>query len=96
MMPKENGAAGKKRIPERQCLGCGEHRPKPELIRVVRSPEGTISLDLKGKQAGRGAYICRSAVCLRKARKTKRIDGALGVTIPDEVWDQMEKDISAE
>lgn len=85
----------KKHIPERQCLGCGEHRPKPELIRVVRSPEGEISLDFTGKKSGRGAYLCRSTACLRKVRKSKRIDGILGVTIPETVWDAMEAEIAA-
>ena len=84
----------KKKIPERQCLGCNEHKPKIELIRVVRSPEGEISLDLTGKKSGRGAYICRSRKCLMKARKSKRIDKALDVSVPDEVYDRMETELS--
>lgn len=84
----------KKRIPERQCLGCGEHKPKPELIRIVRSPEGAISLDFTGKKSGRGAYVCRSAACLKKTRKSHRAENTLGVSIPDEVWDAMEKEIA--
>ena len=79
-----------KKIPERQCLGCNEHKPKRELLRVVRGPEGDISLDFTGKKSGRGAYICPSASCLKKARRSKRIDTALGVNIPDEIYDSME------
>ena len=84
----------KRKIPERQCLGCNEHKPKIELIRVVRSPDGEISLDLTGKKSGRGAYICRSKKCLMKARKSKRIDKALDVSVPDEVYDRMETELS--
>ena len=82
-----------KKIPMRQCLGCNEHKPKIELLRVVRDPEGTISLDFKGKKSGRGAYICRDVKCLRRARKSKRIDRNLEVEIPDAVWDEMEREL---
>ena len=82
-----------KKIPVRQCLGCNEHKPKAELIRVVRSPEGEISLDTRGKKSGRGAYICHHVKCLNKARKSKRIDRALDVTIPDEIYDAMEAEL---
>ncbi len=75
-----------KKIPERQCLGCGEHRPKTELIRIVRSPDGEISLDATGKKSGRGAYICPSAACLRRVRRSHRAEHDLGCDIPDEVW----------
>ena len=78
----------------RRCNGCNEQKPKKELIRVVRSPEGEISLDLKGKASGRGAYICNNAECLKKARKSKRIDRTFEMTIPDEVYRQMEEEIS--
>lgn len=84
----------KKKIPQRQCLGCNEHKPKIELLRVVRSPEGEISLDFTGKKSGRGAYICRSLSCLKKARKSRRIDRSLDCTIPDEVYDRMETELS--
>lgn len=84
----------KKKIPTRQCLGCNEHKPKSELLRVVRSPEGEISLDFTGKKSGRGAYICRSVKCLRKARKSKRIDKSLDCTVPEEVYDRMETELS--
>ena len=84
----------KRKIPERQCLGCNEHRPKAELLRVVRSAEGEISLDFTGKKSGRGAYICRSLKCLQKARKSRRIDRSLDCTVPDEVYDRMETELS--
>ncbi len=82
-----------KKIPERMCSGCGTHRPKRELIRVVRSPEGEVSLDLTGRKNGRGAYLCPLAECLRKARRTRRIERSLGCPIPDEVYDLMEEEL---
>lgn len=75
-----------KKIPLRQCLGCREMKPKKELIRVVRSPEGEISLDFRGKKPGRGAYVCREADCLKKARKSKALERAFAVPVPDEVY----------
>ena len=83
-----------RKIPVRRCSGCGEHFPKSELIRVVRTPDGEIFLDLTGKRSGRGAYICKSAGCLKKARKTKRIESSLDCAISDEVYDRMEEEIS--
>lgn len=83
-----------RKIPERQCLGCNEHKPKIELLRVVKTPEGEILLDFTGKKSGRGAYICRDVKCLKKARKSKRIDSNLGVTVPEEVYDRMERELS--
>lgn len=74
-----------KKIPMRQCLGCREMKPKKELIRVVRSPDGVISLDFKGKSPGRGAYVCHSADCLKKAIKSRALDRALEAAIPPEV-----------
>ena len=74
-----------KKIPMRQCLGCREMKPKRELIRAVRSPEGVISLDFKGKNPGRGAYVCKNADCLKKAIRSKALDRALEATIPAEV-----------
>ena len=79
----------------RQCLGCNEHKPKSELLRVARSPEGEISLDFTGKKSGRGAYLCRDVKCLRRARKSKRIDRSLDCTIPDAVYDAMESELEA-
>ncbi len=83
-----------KKIPLRMCTGCGEMKPKKELVRVVRSKEGEISLDLTGRKAGRGADVCRSLDCLKKARKTRRIERSLDCQIPDEVYDAMEKEMA--
>ncbi len=82
-----------KKIPMRRCCGCNEQKPKKELIRVVRSAEGEISLDLTGKTSGRGAYICNNLECLKKARKSKRIDRTFEITIPDGIYDKMEEEI---
>ena len=83
-----------KKIPERQCLGCNEHKPKKELLRVVRTPEGEILLDFTGKKNGRGAYICQSVNCLKKARRSGRIDRSLNVSVPEEVYENMERELS--
>ena len=83
-----------KRIPMRKCTGCGEMKPKKELIRVVRSPEGDVSLDDTGKKPGRGAYLCPDPACLAKARKGKRLERAFGVQIPDAVYDEMNEKLS--
>ena len=83
-----------KKIPLRMCTGCGEMKPKKELVRVVRSKEGEISLDLTGRKAGRGAYVCRSLDCLKKARKTRRIERSLDCQLPNEVYDAMEKEMA--
>ncbi len=85
-----------KKIPTRRCTGCGEHFPKNTLIRVVRDPEGVISLDKMGKKSGRGAYICKSIQCFKKARAKKRLDVSLECTIPDEVYDAMEKELTSD
>ena len=77
-----------KKIPM-QCLGCREMKPKPELLRVVRSPEGEISLDTRGKKPGRGAYICPNSECLRRAVKSRALDRALDTKIPDEVMERL-------
>ena len=78
----------------RQCLGCNEHKPKKEMIRVVRTPEGAVELDFVGKKSGRGAYICPKRTCFSKARKSKRIENILEVKLPEEIYDAMEKSIS--
>ena len=83
-----------KKIPMRMCAGCGEHKPKKELVRVVKSPEGEISLDTTGRKPGRGAYVCRSADCLRLARKARRLERAFSCQIPDEVYERMEEELS--
>lgn len=82
-----------KKIPLRMCLGCNEMKPKKELVRVVKSPEGEVSLDLSSKKAGRGAYVCHSVECLKKARKAKRLERAFECVIPDEVYERMEEEI---
>ena len=78
-----------KKIPQRQCLGCREMKNKKDLIRVVRSPEGAISLDFKGKLPGRGAYVCGSAECLKKAVKSRALERALGVEIPETIYEAL-------
>ena len=78
-----------KKIPMRQCLGCREMKPKPELLRVVRSPEGEVSLDTRGKKPGRGAYVCPNADCLKKAIKTRALSRALETEIPEEVMQRL-------
>ena len=84
-----------KKIPMRQCLGCREMKPKRELIRVVRSPEGNISLDFKGKASGRGAYVCPNAQCLKKAIKAKALERAFSTQIPPEIYESLEKEMEA-
>jgi len=85
-----------KKIPLRMCLGCGEMKPKKELIRVVKSSEGEISLDLTGKKSGRGAYVCNSLECLKKARKTRRFEKAFSCQISEEIYNGMEKELKNE
>ena len=84
-----------KTIPLRQCVGCREHKPKAELIRVVRSPEGEVSLDFKGKKPGRGAYVCPDPNCLKKARKSRALERAFSAPLPDEVWAGLEEQMEA-
>ncbi len=85
-----------KKIPMRQCTGCREMRSKRELIRVVRSPEGELSLDFRGKKPGRGAYVCPNPACLAKAKKTKALSRALDVPIPEEVYQSLEAQMEAQ
>ena len=84
-----------KKLPMRQCTGCREHKPKRELLRVVRSPEGELSLDVRGKKAGRGAYLCPDAECLKKARRSRALERALSCEIPDAVYEALEAQMSA-
>ncbi len=84
-----------KKIPLRQCVGCREHKPKSELIRVVRSPEGEVSLDFRGKKPGRGAYVCPDAECLKKARKSRALERAFSAPLPEEVWAGLEEQMKA-
>ena len=83
-----------KKIPQRMCLGCQESRPKKEMVRIVRSPEGEISIDLRGKAPGRGAYLCPSAACLAKARKAKRLERTFEVPIPDGIYERLTEEIA--
>ena len=82
-----------KKIPARMCTGCGEMKPKSELIRVVKSPEGEISLDKTGRKNGRGAYICNSVECFNKAIRKKAFDRAFGVSLSDELKDSIREEI---
>ncbi len=84
-----------KKIPMRQCLGCREMKPKRELIRVVRSPEGNISLDFKGKASGRGAYICPDPNCLKKAVKARALERAFSAQIPPEIYEKLNEEMEA-
>ena len=84
-----------KKIPQRQCLSCRERRPKRELIRVVRTPEGSVSLDFSGKMNGRGAYLCPNPECLKKALRSKALDRSLEVAIPEDVYGRLQKEMEA-
>ena len=75
----------------RQCVGCREMKPKKELIRVVRSPEGQVSLDFRGKLPGRGAYVCPDPACLARARKSRALERAFETALPPEVWQALEE-----
>ena len=85
-----------RKIPQRQCLGCREMKNKKDLIRVVRSPEGEISLDFKGKKPGRGAYVCPEPACLAKAKKSRALERAFSTAIPAEVYDLLEAQMREE
>lgn len=82
-----------KKVPMRQCTGCGERKEKKELIRIIRTPEDLIEVDFTGKKNGRGAYICNSVECLKTAKKRKSLERSLKVTIPDEVYKELEKEM---
>ena len=84
-----------KKIPQRQCMGCRERKAKRELIRVVRTPEGTVRQDFGGKMHGRGAYLCPNPECLKKAIRAKALERSLEVSIPEEVVAQLEKEMEA-
>ena len=79
-----------KKIPMRQCVGCREMKEKRQLIRVVKSPEGEVSLDFRGKKPGRGAYVCSDPECLRKARKARALERAFSMALPPEVYEALE------
>ena len=84
-----------KKIPMRQCVGCREMKPKKDLVRVVKSPEGVISMDLRGKAPGRGAYVCRSSECLRRAVKSGALARSFDTAVPAERFEQLEQQMEA-
>ena len=84
-----------KKIPQRQCMGCRERKPKRDMIRIVRTPEGVVRLDFGGKMNGRGAYICPDKECLKKVQKSKALERSLEIPIPDEVFDRLAKEMEA-
>ena len=84
-----------KKIPQRQCMGCRERKPKRDMIRIVRTPEGVVTLDFGGKMNGRGAYICPNHECLKKVQKSKALERSLEIPIPDEVFDRLSKEMEA-
>ncbi|MDR1001826.1 MAG: YlxR family protein [Oscillospiraceae bacterium] len=84
-----------RKIPERMCLGCRQMKPKKELIRAVKNKEGEISLDLTGRKPGRGAYICNSVDCFKKARKSRSLEKAFSSKIPEEIYDAMEGELTS-
>jgi predicted RNA-binding protein YlxR (DUF448 family) len=85
-----------RKIPERKCTGCQGRFPKSTLVRVLRTPEGEIVLDTTGKRSGRGAYICKNASCLKKARKARRLESSLECAIPEEIYERMEEELTVE
>ena len=86
--------ATRKKTPQRRCTGCGERFDKPLLIRVLRSPEGEITLDFTGKKPGRGAYLCKNLACLKKARKARRLAQNLDCEIPEQIYDMLEGELA--
>ena len=85
-----------RKIPMRKCTGCNEMKEKRELVRVVRDPEGNVSIDLTGKKSGRGAYICKDSRCLVKAQKAKRFERAFECNIPEDIYERLLKEIADE
>ncbi len=83
-----------KKVPLRMCTGCGEMFDKRTLVRVVKSPDGEVSLDLTGKKSGRGAYVCKNSDCLKKARKKRAFEGAFGMQLDEEVYNKMEEEMN--
>ena len=84
-----------KKIPLRQCIGCGEMKGKKEMIRVIKTPEGEIMMDATGRKNGRGAYICPSSECLKKAIKSKGLERSFKMNIPKEVYEQLTKEMES-
>lgn len=84
-----------KKIPLRQCVGCGEMKSKKEMIRVLKTEEEGIILDTTGKKNGRGAYVCKNSECLKMAKKSKGLDRSFKIAVSDEVYDSLTKEIEA-
>ncbi|MFX3632958.1 MAG: RNase P modulator RnpM [Candidatus Pristimantibacillus sp.] len=84
-----------RKVPLRKCVACQEMKPKKELIRVVRTPEEEVLIDLKGKKAGRGAYLCGEVSCFKLAKKSRALDRALKQAVGPEIYDQLEQDFIA-
>lgn len=91
----QKGRERMKKIPQRQCVGCGEMKDKKAMMRVIRSAEGEVMLDMTGRKNGRGAYLCRSADCLQKARKNRGLEKSLRINIPEEIYENLEKEYEA-
>lgn len=85
--------AVKKKIPMRKCVGCGEMKPKKDLMRILKTETGEFLVDADGKKNGRGAYICRSVECFRKAVKSRGLERSFKQQIPEEVYDRLEKEM---
>ncbi len=83
-----------KKVPMRMCTGCGQMKPKRELIRIVKTPDGEFLLDATGKKSGRGAYLCKNAECLKNCRKSKRLEKSFSCRIPDEVYEKLESELN--
>ena len=83
-----------KKIPMRQCVGCGQMKAKKEMVRVIKTPEEEIIIDATGRKNGRGAYLCANPDCLKQARKSKGLERSLKTAIPQEVYDQLEKEMN--
>ena len=86
---------GLKKIPLRKCIGCNEMKPKKELLRVLKTPENGILLDVTGRQNGRGAYLCNNVECFRKAASSRGLERSLQMAIPAEIYEQLEKELIA-
>ena len=90
---KDKGELPKRRMPERRCIGCGQHFPKSSLVRIVRTPDGTVKLDFVGKVSGRGAYLCRDVRCFRIAAKARRIEQNLSCSLPETLYGELEAEL---
>lgn len=89
----EKKGVRQRKVPMRQCTGCGERKEKRDLIRIIKTPEEEIIVDLTGKKNGRGAYICNSTECLQAARRRKSLERSLKTVIPDEIYERLEKEM---